>query len=447
MNTIIRTKKGLLEGVNAGAYTVYKGVPYAKPPTGELRFRAPQEPDAWDGVKKADTFPNMCEQELPTPDSTFTAAYYKEFYSNPDFVPPMSEDCLYLNIWVPNQKSAEPMPVAFWIHGGAFSGGYSSEPEFDGAKFCEKGVILVTIEYRLNIYGFFAHRWLSAENERGISGNYGILDQLAALNWVSENIAAFGGNPDKITVFGQSAGSMSVQVLVSSELTKGKISGAILQSGISCETDILYCPTLEEAEALGEKFVEFAGAESLEELRAMDAEALQKARMKLEAYCWKTMKNGLILVPNADGYVLKDTVKNIWKNGKMHHIPYMVGSTGNDLGMSPEEAAQGVPGLLQKEGKLWAEKTEEIYKNPAYLYWFTHKLPGDDMGAFHSSEIWYVHGTLDRCWRPMEEEDYRLSEEMVTCWTNFMKKGDPNTEGQKNWPAYRKDAPFVKEFQ
>lgn len=446
MSTVVKTKKGLLEGVDMGSYTVFRGVPYAKPPVGELRWKRPQETDAWEGVRKADTFPAICPQDLPTPDSSFGALYYKEFYSNPDFIRPMSEDCLYLNIWTPKEQGDEPLPVAFWIHGGGFSGGYGSELEFDGEKFCEKGVILVTVQYRLNIYGFFAHPWLDAENEQGISGNYGTFDQIAALDWGYENIAAFGGDPRRITVFGQSAGSMSTQVLVSSELTRGKIAGAILQSGISCEAKILYQPTLAQMEELGERFVRFAHAGSLEQLRAMDAGALREAVQKLTVYCIQTMHDALTLVPNADGFVLEDTVSSIWSQGKMHDIPYIVGSTGNDLGMSPEEAAAGAPGVLQSEGKLWAQKVTQTYGKPVYLYWFTHKLPGDNEGAFHSSELWYVHGTLDRCWRPLTDADYRLCDEMMTYWTNFMKTGDPNGGDGDTWPAYRKDVPFVKEF-
>ncbi len=447
MDKVVETKKGALSGADMGTYAVFRGVPYAKPPVGKRRWQPPQKMEPWEGVRKADAFAAICPQDMPTPDSAFGALYYKEFYSDPQFLRPMSEDCLYLNIWAPKEKKEEPYPVAFWIHGGAFSGGYGSELEFDGEKFCEKGVILVTVQYRLNVYGFLAHPWLSKESELGISGNYGILDQIAALDWVRENISAFGGDPDRITVFGQSAGSMSAQVLVSSELTRGKIAGAILQSGISCKENILYCPTLSQMEELGEKFVRFAHVSSLEELRFLDAESLREARLKLEAWSFQHLKDHLVLVPNADGYVLSGTVKELWEQGRMHDIPYLVGSTGNDLGMSPEEAANGEPGVLQKEGKRWALKVEEVYGKPTYLYWFTHRLPGDDAGAFHSSEIWYVHGTLKRCWRPMTKEDEDLSERMATYWTNFMKTGDPNGEGVETWSAYRKEAPYVKEFR
>lgn len=446
MSTVVKTKKGLLEGVDMGQYTVFRGVPYAKPPVGELRWKRPQEMDAWEGVRKADTFPAMCPQDLPTPDSSFGAVYYKEFYSNPDFIRPMSEDCLYLNIWTPKGQGDGPFPVAFWIHGGGFSGGYGSELEFDGEKFCEKGVILVTVQYRVNIYGFFAHPWLSAESEEGISGNYGLYDQIAALDWVYENIAAFGGDPQRITVFGQSAGSMSTQTLVSSDLTRGKIAGAILQSGLSCGAKARYQPTLAQEEALGEQFVKYAHADSLEKLRALGANELREANQKLTVYCIQTMHDALTLVPNVDGHALKDTVSNLWARGAMHAIPYMAGSTGNDLWMTPEEVAAGAPGVLQSEGKLWAEKVRDAHGKPVYLYWFTHKLPGDNEGAFHSSELWYVHGTLGRCWRPLTDADYRLSDEMMTYWTNFMKTGNPNGAGEVSWPAHQKDAPYVKEF-
>ena len=177
--------------------------------------------------------------------------------------------------------------MAFWIHGGGFGGGYSSEMEFDGAAFCEKGVILVTVEYRVNAFGFLAHPWLTEENEDHVSGNYGILDQIAALRWVHENIAAFGGDPENITVFGQSAGSMSTQVLVSTAETEGLIAKAIMQSGLSCKEEILATPTLEEEEEYGKLFVELTGAKNPEELRSLSAEEMQEARRKFDAKMWK----------------------------------------------------------------------------------------------------------------------------------------------------------------
>lgn len=450
MAHIIKTTKGMIEGTEKNGYVVFKGIPYAKAPVGELRWKAPVEMDPWDGIYKADTFRNMCMQELPKAEHPFMGRFHKEFYNNPEFVPGMGEDCLYLNIWVPERKEDGKLPVAFWIHGGGFSGGYGSELEFDGEAYCKKGVILVTINYRVNIFGFFAHPWLDAENERQISGNYGILDQIAALKWVEENIGNFGGDKENITVFGQSAGSMSTQVLCSSKLTGNLISKAILQSGISCEEEILATPTLKEEEEIGKEFVALSGKTSLEELRAMSTEELFEVECRLNEELFKSGR-GLMLVPNVDGYVLEQTVKEIWKEEKMKDIPYMCGATTDDLGALPEDVKEDKPGILLEECKRWATVREKAGM-PAYLYHFARRLPGDDWGAFHSSELWYTFGTLGRCWRPMTEHDYELSEEMVTFWTNFMKNGNPNGEIQnqeeKNtWESYIKEHPYVKVFK
>lgn len=446
MENQVRIKQGILEGEIHPEYVVFKGIPYAKAPVGELRWREPQKPESWEGVRKADHFEKISMQELPNDENPITGRYKKEFYSDAEYIPPMSEDCLYLNIWMPREKSEEGYPVAFWIHGGGFGGGYSSEIEFDGEKYAQRGVILVTVEYRVNIFGFLAHPWLSAENEQHRSGNYGILDQIAALNWVYDNISAFGGNPDKITVFGQSAGSMSTQVLVSSALTKGKIAGAILQSGLSCCEDILATPSLKEEEEYGELFVQCTGAKNIDELRNMTTEELMRARAQFDGLMWKTGK-GLVMVPNVDGYVLKESVKQVWAKGEMHRIPYMLGVVTDDLGSTQEEVKAKKPGVLLEECRRWAAGCEEKQIGNAYLYYFSHELPGDDWGAFHSSELWYMFGTYERCWRPMTGEDQKLSEEMVADWTSFIKNGNPQVSGDKSWECYSSGNPFVKQFR
>lgn len=441
----IRTNYGVIEGIEKEGYTVYKGIPYAEPPVGELRWRAPREPKAWAGTYHADTFRNMCMQSLPDPAHPITGRFHKEFYHDPDFVPAMSEDCLYLNIWAPRREGGEKLPVAFWIHGGGFGGGFGSEMEFDGEAFCKKGVILVTINYRVGIFGFLAHPWLSDENEKGISGNYGILDQIAALKWVYGNIEAFGGDKENITVFGQSAGSMSTQVLVSSPLTGHMAAKAILQSGMDCEKGFLYTPTLDEEAKIGEMFVELTGAKSVKELREMPPEELHAWKSKLDEKTWK-MGKGIVLVPNVDGYVLTETVGDVYLHGMMKEIPYMAGCVTNDLGTKPEEEQKKDPGDMLKECVSWCKKQEELGRE-AYAYHFARRLPGDDWGAFHSSELWYVFGTLGRCWRPMEKHDYDLSEKMVACWTNFMKNGNPNGAGGREWLPCTSGNPFVQLFE
>lgn len=441
MENLVYTKQGTIEGEMHDKYIVFKGIPYAKPPVGDLRWKAPQPPESWEGIRKADEFSNICVQDLPTDDLPITGRFKKEFYSDPDYIRPMSEDCLYLNIWAPKETKDKKYPVAFWIHGGGFGGGYNSEIEFDGKAYAERGIILVTVNYRLHVLGFFAHEWLCRENPQGISGNYGILDQIAAFNWVYDNIEQFGGDKNNITVFGQSAGSMSTQILVSSELTRGKISKAILQSGISCEENILATPTLEEEMEYGNKFVEFTKAESLEQLRNMPIEELMDAKRKLDKFLWETGK-GLVIVPNVDGYVLKQTVKDTWKQGLMHNIPYMLGVVTDDLGATENDIKNKTGGVLLEECKKWSLKCEDAFERPSYVYYFLHELPGDDWGAFHSAELWYTFGTLGRCWRPMTDKDVKLSEDMLGYWTSFMKN-----ENLDDWRPYACSDKYVKIFK
>ena len=443
---MVSTKLGKIKGLQCDGYTVYKGIPYAKPPVGELRWKAPVEVEKWEGVYEATDYKSKCPQEEVSPDAPWGSFYYKEFYANKEYNVPMSEDCLYLNIWVPDNAKGKKLPVAFWIHGGGFSGGYNCEMEFDGEAYCRKDVILVTINYRVNIFGFLAHPWLDAENERGISGNYGILDQIAALKWVRDNIDAFGGDPDNITVFGQSAGSMSAQVLTSSPLTEGMIGQAILQSGIAVEGDILYTPTLEEEEKIGELFVEATGAKDIEELRSMSWQQLLEAKKKFDGKAM-ALGHGLCLVPNVDGYLLEDTVKDIYKKGAFHKVPYMLGSVIDDLGCNPEGVAKMEPGPLCKENEAFAVKCNEV-GTKGFVYYMPHILHDEDgkyKPCFHSGELWYTFGTLDRCWREMDEKDHEVSKEMINCWTSFMKTGEPVSD-ESEWPAYTKENRYKKIF-
>ncbi len=442
---IVKTKFGLISGVPMDGYTVFKGIPYAKAPIGDLRWKPPVETDPWEGTLEATEFGRICPQVLPDPETPWGKGYYKEFYCYPEYVPEMSEDCLYLNVWAPDQiPEGEKLPVAFWIHGGGFGGGYSSEIEFDGAEYCKKGVILVTINYRLGIFGFLAHPWLQAESDRHIAGNYGCMDQIAALNWVWENIEAFGGDRNRITVFGQSAGCMSTQVLISSPLTRGKIAGAILQSGIKCSQPYLLTPTLEEELEFGKQIIEINEVSSLEELRGKTTEELMEMKAKFDGLAFLNFDLPIVLVPNVDGYVLEKTVGQVWEDGEMHQIPTMCGYTLEELGNTPENVKEGKPGILAQECADWSLKCEASFGKPSYVYFFHHPLPGDEWGAtsFHTSELWYSFGTLGRCWRPMAEEDYAVSEEMVTEWTNFIKTGKPGGD----WQPYTKAKPFVKEY-
>lgn len=432
---MVETKYGKMTGVDMGEYVEYRGIPYAAPPVGELRWKAPQPPAPFEGVYEAVSFRNKCMQAEGS-----SPPWDKDFYDDPAFDQPMSEDCLYLHIWAP--KGAENCPVAFWIHGGAFLHGWAAEKEFDGAAYCKRGVIFVSVEYRCGVFGYLAHPWLTAES--GLSGNYGSLDQIAALDWVYENIAAFGGDPKNITVFGQSAGAMSTQALVSSPLTEGRIAKAILQSGGSYGVGLHRDITLKEQEEFGLAFPEALGVDSLEAMRRKPAGEVFAA---MEPFFNKVMPKaqGLFLVPTIDGRLLTQGYYQTIDEGKIRDIPYMIGCTKDDITAPPElENKREAP--LYKGCAAFSHKLEELGRKPAYMYYFTRDLPGDDQGAWHSSELWYMMGTLDRCWRPWTDGDRELSGRMLDYWANFMRTGDPNGGGHPRWKPCGKADSFVMEL-
>lgn len=454
MELTVRTDKGLIRGAEEGGIRVFKNVPYAKPPVGALRFKRPVPMDAWEGELDCTAFGKITVQDFPTGDTPWGALYYKEFYQYPEYLPEVSEDCLNLNIWAPAELPDEKWPVAFWIHGGGFGGGYSSEIEFDGAEYVKRGVILVTIEYRCGALGFMAHPWLTQADEKGISGNYGIFDQIAALDWVYDNIAAFGGDPENITVFGQSAGCMSTQVLVSTPLTGNKIRKAILQSGVQTEGHFLATPTLAEQEEFGKRIAEFAGVRSLEELMAIPAAELMAAKGKFDGEMFmKAMRENsdagnLMIVPNVDGYLLDKTVNEAFRAGEMKAIPYMAGCVADDLGTTDADRAKGEPGRLLDECRAWCAGAEKHGNPESFAYLFARNLPDEDgkaVPAFHSAELWYMMGTLGRCWRPMEAHDYEISSEMLDQWVHFMKTGVPTEDG--SWRPCTKADGYVKEYR
>ena len=433
----VMTGEGKVRGVKEDGYTVFKGIPYARPPVGEYRFRPPAPPFVREGVLEADHFRDAAFQEAPE-EGTF---YEKEFNRDDRFRVGTSEDCLYLNIWTPAESEDENLPVAFWIHGGGFSHGNGSEMEFDCREYCRRNVILVSIQYRLGVFGFLAHPWLCGENERGVSGNYGILDQIAALRWVVGNIRAFGGDPENITVFGQSAGSISVQTLISTELTENWIKKAIFQSAGGYDTGLNLAVPAREAMETGVKFAARCHASSVRELRSLPPQVLLRNQEEMAA---ESDGLSLIFMPNIDGYVLEDGYMELASHGKIKDIPYMAGCTRNDIFVTEEMLEAGDRGQLYRGCGEWCLLLERLGRAPAYMYYFTRQLPGDDAGAFHSSELWYMFGTLDRCWRPMTDADHELSSRMLDCWTNFIKYGNPNGEDLGQWEAYTKENPYVQ---
>ena len=417
------TKRGTFTGAPKSGYTLFAGIPYAKASVGERRFQKPELFPETEEVFSVTEFSGICPQGTPEPSSF----YEKEFYQGWNQEAVCQEDCLYLNVWTPAEHTEEKLPVLFWIHGGAFGHGYGHEIEFDGASYCKRGVIVVTINYRLGIWGFLSH----PEINGGI-GNLGIRDQICALDWVYENIAAFGGNPEAITVAGQSAGGYSVEVLLTSEMTRGKIAGAIMQSGGCINPGFRGCITREQAWECTEEFCRKHGIDRVHQLMEMPTEELQSIA--------EDFRNALVM----DGEVLQQDCNAAMEAGVYPKVPYLVGSNRNDLGVSKEMLERGIPSNYYKGTVAFAEHAEGRGV-PVYIYFFAHSLPGDEAGSFHSAELWYMFGTLNRCWRPMSEEDYVLSERMLDLWSAFVKQGSPET-GDIKWPAYQKEAPFVMEF-
>lgn len=437
---VLTVDGGQIEGVEADAsdVIVYKGIPYAAPPVGNLRWKAPQPVEPWEGVRTCDTW-GAASLQGGQQEGSF---YWREFYQGE--APAMSEDCLYLNVWKPAKaKRGDKLPVMVWIHGGAYQNGYGYEVEFDGTAFARRDVILVTVNYRLGMCGFLAHPLLSAESQGQGSGNYGLLDQVEALRWVHRNIEVFGGDASNVTLFGQSAGAGSVQALLSSELTQGLVHRAIIQSGGGL-SGIISAKSLADAESMGQGMWEEAGCTTLEQMRATSPDAFQKI---LYGYLMKQKAPymGLPWGPCIDGYLLRDTLNNVARRGETLRIPTMIGYCSEDI----------APEVMHKAAVDWSLLQEEQGLAPSYVYCFRRDLPGGDMpaptggfgdmkGAFHSAELWYVFGTLGRCWRPMTPGDYELSRCMVTYWTNFARTGNPNGKDVPEWEACSKANPHVQ---
>lgn len=458
---IVQTQSGKISGtILPGGIQVYKGIPFAAPPVGEWRWKAPQPAKPWDGVKACTAFGASPMQGKPAPFGPWTWGY---------LIPqePISEDCLYLNVWSGAKSQKEKRPVLVWIYGGGFSSGGSGCAIYDGEAMARQGIIFVSINYRVGIFGFFAHPELTRESGHHASGNYGLMDQATALKWVKNNIAAFGGDPNNITIAGQSAGSMSVHAMVATPLTRGLFQKAIAQSGASVTRGNA---SLGEAEKDGERLA--AGA-TLAQLRAMPADELMK-------------KNGAIRGPIVDGYVLPQQIADIFSANKENDVLLMTGwnedegilfgpaqnaasfraALGKQYGKDSATALRYYPASTDEEAGrsqlnlsrdqifgmpnyIWAS-TQAGKNRKVYVYRFARKVPATGeyakYGAFHTGEVPYAYNNLKSGDRPYEPGDQALADLMSSYWVNFVKRGDPNAKGMPHWPQFQIDSKRVMVF-
>lgn len=440
------TQYGPVRGVPCGnpTYTVFRGIPYAAPTEGANRFRAPQPPKSWQGERLCDTFSDICMQSSPVKGLPFGDFFLKEFYP---YQYQCSENSLCLNVWTPAQSSGEKLPVLFWIHGGGLGSGYGHEMEFDGEAICKAGAVLVTINYRVNCFGFFAHPELAAEDPSGVSGNYGILDQIAALQWVRDNIEAFGGDPQRVTIFGQSAGGASVIAQLITELSRGLFASAIIQSGAFAIATEAMVSDYKSAEQWGIDFCSLTG-KTVADLRHMPAHEL------MALFAEGEQKLGPAPKLTVDGHVLPARPLECLQNGLWKNIPIMVGSVRGDyaLAFGDNETASSA-GIAQDDVAFIGDALVGLLQAqpdriPAHVYYFDPYIPGHDIYNFvedgvpyHSAELWYIFGTLDRCWRSLDGRHHDLSADMIKYWTNFAKNGDPNGDGLTPWTPFTAQQP------
>jgi para-nitrobenzyl esterase len=454
---------GRVAGSESNGVVAFKGIPFAAPPVGALRWKAPQPVHRWSGVRDAASFAPACLQAA----NPYTAA------------PSMSEDCLYLNVWTPAKTPTDQLPVMVWIYGGAFAAGATSTPTYDGAHLATKGVVVVSVAYRLGPFGFLAHPDLTKESGKG-SGNYGLLDQIAGLKWVKENIAKFGGDAARVTVFGESAGGIAVSMLTVSPYAKGLFQRAISESGgnlgipRTANEGGATAPTLKVAEAAGQHFLATLGADDIDAARRLPADKVLAAVRPSMARFW----------PVFDGDVLPGDEYRLYEAGRFNDTPILVGTNsdeGNLFVRSSTTAAfeaqvrngygQGADAILAayphatdteatRAAKdlfrdstfawgtaAWARLQSQHGHGKAFVYYFDHRTPQSPNGSNHAAELGYVFGTLGAGRGPAPtQKDEALSELMMSYWTNFAKTGDPNGSGLPDWPAFRADDQRVMAF-
>ena len=453
----VRTQSGLVQGVVStdGTVVAYKGIPFAAPPAGDARWKAPLPPAPWTGVRQAVRFSDSCVQRIVEERKPWT---YEFMAHNA-----VSEDCLYLNVWIAKSSASANRPVFVWIHGGGYTEGSTAVPTYDGENLAKRGIVVVTINYRLGVFGFFAHPELTGESAHRSSGNYGMMDQVAALEWVQKNIAAFGGDPKRVTIGGQSAGAGSVHNLVASPLAKGLFHRAIAESGSAIVPNARMM-SLQEAEQQGSKFAESIGAKSLADLRKIEAKELLAKITPGPTTSFR---------PIVDGWFLPVSPRDVFASGKHADVPTLTGLTADEgssqpdygkvpadkwsqqirqrfgdvadriLALYPADASESQKALSREQGlicmHLWAADRAKTAKTKVFTYYWTHAEPGPDsvrFGAFHTSEVPYVFNTLDKSDRGWTNGDRKIAQMVGTYWVNFMTSGDPNGPGVPRWPAF-----------
>ena len=447
IDPIVKTQNGLLKGVVNEVNTVvaFKGVPFAAAPVGDLRWREPQPPYDWDGVRDASEFGPSAMQHL-----RFSAKPHTTEFMVQDSI---SEDCLFLNIWTSAKTVEDKLPVLVFIHGGGFNEGSGDVGVYDGEELSKKGIIAITVNYRLLALGFMAHPELTAESPNNSSGNYGYLDQIAALEWIKDNIAAFGGDPENVTIAGQSAGAWVVNRLICSPLASGLFHRAITQSGTRFTSgQIGEMMTLKDAEQQGLKFARLKGASNIAELRAMSAEEIIA----------HTPGEYIAFRGNKDNYLQSEDMISVFAEGKQNDTPFMTGLNADETqymgeqneefkalypSKNKEEAAAALKLAGQEQGKLntylWLDHRAKTAKTNGYIYYFDRAIPWPEhpeFGAFHTAEIPYVFNNMKKMiTHTMEKKDTLIADKISSYWVNFVKSGNPNGPGLEKWAPFNSE--------
>jgi len=424
----VSVEGGRLRGIPSAdpRVTVFKGVPFAAPPVGKNRWRAPQPVEPWEGVKEAYTFAPISIQDQP---GVGTDVYCKEWHVDKDI--PMDEDCLYLNVWTPANSADEKLPVLVWYFGGAFQWGYTPEMEFDGERLARRGIIVVSVNYRLAVMGFMAHPEITKDNPDK-PANFGLLDQQAGLHWVYRNIAAFGGDPEKITIAGQSAGGGSTLQQLTCEDNKDIVKGAVIFSGMikmdGMPGDIFTPLNLQQAEKKGEEFFDFIGVKSLEEARQIDAFKLRDLYAEFSPMNFgpdSPPQMDKKMFPIKDGKHYLDDPVNRLIEGQCPDVPIITGYTSDEFTFNGVNIVKkSIDNALMPAIK----NDKEAGRNrKIYTYCFDPDIPGEDNpGTFHSVDLWFWFESISKCWRPFRGRHYDLARQMANYLANFVKTGNPN---------------------